>query len=45
LAAGDAIFFDSYRLHQILPFDGERHRISATLHGAQIDEGLWETWF
>ncbi len=44
-AAGDAVLFDSYRLHQIEPFDGPRARISATLHGAAIDRGLWETWF
>jgi hypothetical protein len=43
--AGDALLFDSYRLHQILPFDGRRARISATLHGAEIDRGLWESWF
>jgi hypothetical protein len=43
--AGDAVLFDSYRLHQIRPFQGARHRISATLHGAQIDRQLWETWF
>ena len=43
--AGDAVLFDSYRLHQILPFDGEGPRLSATLHGAEIDRGLWESWF
>jgi hypothetical protein len=43
--AGDAVLFDSYRLHQIRPFEGERHRLSATLHGAEIDRDLWETWF
>jgi hypothetical protein len=43
--AGDAVLFDSYRLHQIEPFGGDRDRISATLHAARIDDGLWETWF
>lgn len=43
--AGDVVLFDSYRLHQILPFDGEEARLSATLHGAEIDRGLWESWF
>jgi hypothetical protein len=43
--AGDVIAFDSYRLHQIRPFSGERDRISATVHAAEVDPGLWETWF
>jgi hypothetical protein len=43
--AGDVVLFDSYRLHQIQPFGGDEPRISATLHGAEIDLGLWETWF
>jgi hypothetical protein len=42
---GDAILFDSYRLHQIEPFEDGRDRISATLHAARIDGGLWESWF
>jgi hypothetical protein len=42
---GDAVVIDSYRLHQIQPFGGERERISATVHAAEIDAGLWETWF
>ncbi len=42
---GDAVDFDSYRLHQIQPFDGELDRISATLHLAEIDSGHWESWF
>jgi hypothetical protein len=45
LAAGDVVLFDSYRLHQILPFGGPLARISATLHGAEILPGVWETWF
>jgi hypothetical protein len=44
-ASGDVVLFDSYRLHRIEPFQGERPRISATLHGAEIDAGLWESWF
>ena len=42
---GDVVVIDSYRLHQIQPFGGERERISATVHAAEIDPGLWETWF
>jgi hypothetical protein len=44
-AVGDVLVFDSYRLHQIQPFGGARERISATVHAAEIDAGLWETWF
>lgn len=42
---GDVVLFDSYRLHQIQPFQGSRERISATVHAACIDIGLWECWF
>jgi hypothetical protein len=42
---GDVVLIDSYRLHQIQPFDGSRERISATVHAAQVDSGLWECWF
>lgn len=42
---GDVVILDSYRLHQIQPFDGDRERISATIHAAEVDRGLWETWF
>ena len=42
---GDVVLIDSYRLHQIQPFTGDRDRISATVHAAQVDPGLWETWF
>jgi len=45
LRAGDVVVFDSYRLHQIQPFEGPLDRISATLHGAEIDRDLWESWF
>ena len=42
---GDLVVFESYRLHQIQPFAGERDRISATIHAAEIDRNLWESWF
>ncbi|WP_437330081.1 hypothetical protein [Sorangium sp. So ce381] len=42
---GGALVIDSYRLHQIQPFPGDRDRISATVHAAEIDNGRWETWF
>jgi hypothetical protein len=42
---GDVVVFDSYRLHQIRPFAGEIDRISATIHAAEVDPGVWETWF
>jgi hypothetical protein len=42
---GQGILMDSYRLHQIQPFGGERERISATVHAAKLGEGLWEAWF
>ncbi|MGZ3421043.1 MAG: hypothetical protein ACXVEF_11275 [Polyangiales bacterium] len=42
--AGDVLIFDSYQLHQIQPFSGG-DRVSATVHAAEIDSGLWETWF
>ncbi len=44
-AAGDVVVIDSYQLHQIQSFGGDRDRISATIHAAEIDEGRWETWF
>jgi hypothetical protein len=42
---GAVVAFDSCRLHQIQPFSGARDRISITLHAAEVDSGLWETWF
>ena len=42
--AGDALFFSSYRLHQIRPFRG-RGRVSMTLHGVEVDRDIWEAWF
>jgi hypothetical protein len=44
-AVGDVVLIDSYRLHQIQSFGGTRERISATVHAAELDRGLWETWF
>lgn len=43
-AAGDLLIIDSYRLHQIQPFEGATDRISATCHAAFV-AGEWETWF
>jgi hypothetical protein len=43
--AGDAVLFDSRRLHQIRPFRGESDRISLTLHAVEVDRGVWEAWF
>jgi hypothetical protein len=41
---GDLVLLDSYRLHQIQPFEGSVDRISATCHAAFV-AGQWETWF
>lgn len=41
---GDLLVIDSYRLHQIQPFGGNRARVSATCHAARIADG-WESWF
>ncbi len=43
--AGDAVMLSSRRLHQIRPFRGARPRISITLHGVEVDRGVFETWF
>ena len=43
--AGDVLLFDSRRLHQIRPFRGEAHRIAITVHGVEVDRGVWEAWF
>jgi hypothetical protein len=45
LVAGDAVVFDSYRLHQIEPFAGGVDRLTATVHALLRPDGLWETWF
>jgi hypothetical protein len=42
--AGDLVVIDSYRLHQIQAFCGERDRISITAHLASV-EGRWLAWF
>lgn len=44
-AAGDAVVIDSRRLHQIRPFRGDADRISITVHGVEVDRGVWEAWF
>lgn len=43
--AGDAVLIDSRRLHQIRPFRGAADRISVTVHGVEVDRGVWEAWF
>lgn len=43
-AVGDLLVFDSYRLHQIQPFEGDQDRISASLHLGWA-AGRWEAWF
>jgi hypothetical protein len=43
-AAGDLVVIDSYRLHQIQPFVGERDRLSITAHLVFAD-GRWQSWF
>jgi hypothetical protein len=41
---GDLAVIDSYRLHQIEPFAGERDRVTVTAHVAK-GLGGWEIWF
>lgn len=43
--AGDLAVFSSYRLHRIEAFDGAADRVSLTVHGVEVDPGVWETWF
>jgi hypothetical protein len=43
-AVGDLVLIDSYRLHQIQPFAGDRDRLSVTAHLVFAD-GRWQTWF
>lgn len=43
-APGDAVFFESYRLHQIEPFGGDAPRVTGTCHLARF-AGRWEAWF
>ena len=42
---GDVVLIDSYRLHQIQRFEGDRDRITATVHAAETLPGVWEAWF
>jgi hypothetical protein len=42
--AGDLVFIDSYRLHQICPSRGPLDRISMTAH-AVWNGACWEAWF
>lgn len=42
---GDLVVFDSYRLHQIQPFDGTQDRISMTAHIALFTPEQWSVWF
>lgn len=41
---GDLVVIESYRLHQIQPFDGPRDRVSVTAHLA-FSGGRWQAWF
>lgn len=41
---GDLVLFESYRLHQIEPFEGDEARVSATCHVARLG-GRWVGWF
>lgn len=43
--AGDAVLIDSRRLHQIRPFRGAKARVAITVHGVEVDRGVWEAWF
>jgi hypothetical protein len=43
-AAGELVVIDSYRLHQIQPFGGDRDRVSVTAHVVWFD-GTWHCWF
>jgi hypothetical protein len=43
--AGDAVIFESRRLHQIEPFSGDCARISITAHARERGDGTWESWF
>jgi hypothetical protein len=42
--AGELVVFDSYRLHQIMPFAGDVDRVSITAHVVKADDA-WEAWF
>lgn len=42
---GDAVLFESQRLHQIEPFGGETPRVSITAHALERTPSQWEVWF
>ncbi len=43
---GDVLVLDAYRLHQILPFSGDKVRVSATAHAVfDAKEQSWLVWF
>ena len=44
-AARDLVVIDSYSLHQIQPFEGDRDRVSATCHALESEPGIWDVWF
>lgn len=44
-ARGDAMLFESQRLHQIAPFSGAQMRVSITAHALRTDAGVWQVWF
>jgi hypothetical protein len=43
-APGDLVVIDSYRLHQIQPFQGRHDRMSITAH-LVLGAGCWYSWF
>jgi hypothetical protein len=43
-APGDLVVIDSYRLHQIQPFQGRRDRVSITVH-LVLGAAGWQSWF
>jgi hypothetical protein len=44
LAAGDAVVFDSYRLHQIQPFSSNAPRMALTAHAKLLADGSYSVW-
>jgi hypothetical protein len=42
--AGDLVVIDSYRLHRIQPFRGDRDRITSTCHAVRENDA-WQVWF
>jgi hypothetical protein len=43
--AGDALLFDSRRLHRIEGFGGTQPRVSITCHAVEVDRDAWVAWF